>query len=220
MSQDKPSIREVTTELEHGNAAHVGELFSGKSEDERLQALQTMQQLYKGDLNSGATKSDLSFNAHAWYHPIIEIYQGDTPLYSDTLDLDTMKHSNGNDAVPADRKPIDQQQLRQVTTDLENGQGASLKAALDGKFIEERAHYLQAVVALNQKDVSAHKTAVVLQSQLQGPKFFGDELSLYRNAPGGFFSGNYWTNPNTIYNEKLNLQTGQRAVNVYSDSRK
>lgn len=61
------------------------------------------------------------------------------------------------DAVPPDRKPLDLELVRRVTSDLEAGRPESLKLALDGKFIEERARFLQAVEDLNGIDVASHK---------------------------------------------------------------
>ncbi|MBI5175158.1 MAG: hypothetical protein HY986_19880 [Candidatus Melainabacteria bacterium] len=216
---DKLTERQVTTELENGDGSHVPDLFAGKFQEERLESLRQMQALYAEDVQSGLAKPGLSFKADAYYNPQIRIEKSGETLYADTLDLDKMQHNMLADAVPPDRKPLDLELARRVTSDLEAGRPESLKLALDGKFIEERARFLQAVEDLNGIDVAAQKTGVRLSMDLSGPKWSGNNMSVYRYAPGGITTSNFWNNPRAPYVETLDMDTGARSFRLAPDDR-
>ncbi|MBK8221728.1 MAG: hypothetical protein IPK73_11950 [Candidatus Obscuribacter sp.] len=216
---DKLTERQVTTELENGDGSHVPDLFAGKFQEERLESMRQMQALYADDVQAGRAEPGLSFKAEAYYNPQIRIEQDGDALYADTLDLDKMQHNKLADVVPPDRKPLDLELVRRVTSDLEAGRPESLKLALDGKFIEERARFLQSVEDLNGNDVAAQKTGVRLSMDLSGPKWSGNTMSVYRYAPGGITTSNFWNNPRAPYAETLDMDTGARSFRQAPDDR-
>jgi hypothetical protein len=216
MSSESISARQLTTELEHGDASHVQDFFRGQFEDQRFSNLGQIRTLYQDDVKAGRTEANLDFKAEIYYNPSIEIDKDGWRLYGDTLDLYTMSHSDGS-KVPEDRKPLDMALVRKVTTDLEDGDPKSLAAAQNGKFIEERTRFLKEITLQNNKDIDRDHSGqtVRLSCQYAGHKWFGNEMAVDYYAPGGFFSKNFWTNPQRIYSEVYDVKTGKRTTTLH-----
>jgi hypothetical protein len=219
MSSDGISERQVTTELEHGNASHVQDLFRGKFEEERFASLKAMSRLYQADIKAGLTKTDLEFDARIFNNPSITIRKDGRQVYQDTLDLTKLEHSDGS-SIPENRKPFNMAEIRKVTTDLEHGDPHSFKIAQDGKFMEERVRFMKAIGKLNDTDKADQTTDVGLGFRFSGSKWAGNEMNVNYYHPGGFFSSDFWMSPRQLYSEVYDVNTGQRKFSLHPYSEK
>jgi hypothetical protein len=73
--------------------------------------------------------------------------------------------------------------LRDLTTQLEKGDGSSVSSAFSGKFEEERFRDLDAIRKLNQDDLKAGKTDTTLQ--IAHDFYYTDAISI-RATKGGY----------------------------------
>ena len=221
---DKVSLRDLTTQLEHGDGHNVSKFFNGKFEEERFKDLDSIRKLNEQDRAEGKTNITLNCDKDFYYTDTIRItatdnsfgdqWNGGKQLYSDDLDMKTLKHTDEADKVPALRTPVN---IRALTTSLENGDGNALKTALDGKFQEERAFVLEQVGALNQKDLTEKKGKTTLDIDVAGSKHNANTMSVTRTLPGfhdSFFGGTQ------LYEERLDLDTDKRDITANSDNRK
>jgi hypothetical protein len=207
------TLRDLTTQLENKDGHNVTAFFSGKFEEERFKDLDAIRQLNQQDLAAGKTKVSLDCESEFYYNDIITISASDgsfmdklkngTQLYSDSLDLQTLTHTDPSDKVPAVRQPVD---VRTLTNELEAGDGNALKAALNGKYQEERIGILDQVGTLNQADLAGHKTNVTLDISVAGIKLNAGEMSVVRQEAGA------WSGAE-LYSEVLNLD-GTRQVSA------
>jgi hypothetical protein len=221
---DKVSVRDLTTQLEHGDGHNVSRFFSGKFEEERFLDLDSIRKLNEQDRAAGKTNITLNCEKDFFNTDTIRITAADNSfgdmmnggkvLYSDSLDMKTLKHTDETDKVPSLRTPVD---IRKLTSSLETGDGNALKTALDGKYQEERAFVLEQVGTLNEKDLADHKTKVSLQIDVADSKHNANRMSVVRVLPGfhdSFFGGKQ------IYEERLDLDTDKREVTANLDLRK
>ncbi len=220
---DKISIRDLTTQLEHGDGHNTSSFFSGKFEEERFKDLEAIRKLNEQDRTTGKTAVTLNCEKDFYYSDTINItatngawdeFKGGKSLYSDSLDLHTLKHSDAADKVPPIRHGVN---VRTLTSALESGDGKALQIALDGKYQEERANILNQVGALNKLDLAAHKTTVTLQIDVAGSKHNAGTMSVDRVRSGfhdSFFGGV------PLYRETLDLETGKRDISASFDGRK
>jgi hypothetical protein len=221
---DKVSIRDLTTQLENGDGHNVSTFFKGKFEEDRFKDLDAIRKLNEQDRAAGKTNVTLNCEKDFYYTDVIRItaannswgdqLNGGKELYSDNLDMNTLKHTDETDKVPALRTPVD---FRKLTTALEEGDGNALKTALSGKFQEERAFVLEQVGALNTKDLADHKTKITLQVDVADSKHNANRMSVVRVLPGfrdSFLGGTQ------IYEEQLDLDTGKRDITANLDNRK
>jgi len=215
---DRPPERQLVTELEHGKTDHLTGFFNGQFEEERIKSVNLMRDMYLDDVKSGTTKSGtLKFDVHHWFGEQIDIdfdYKGKN-AYHDTFTVD-LKHSRPDDVAAPNRKPFDPTEVRRVTTDLENGNPVSLKAALSGLYAEEQLRYIDALSKLNMNDLTAKTTTVGLY--LAGDFNKGRDLSfgIERSAPG---FKNFWSNPQNVYSETID-HSGNQTITITPDYRK
>jgi len=215
---DQISLRDLTTQLENKDGHNVTAFFSGKFEEERFKDLDAIRQLNQQDKAAGKTNVTLDLEKEFYYTDNITIKASDGSfmdnlkdgvlLYSDSLDLTSLKHTDPADKVPAVRVPVD---VRQLTTQMEAGNGDAVKTALDGKYQEERASILEQVGTLNQADLAAHKTDVTLQIDVAESKHNANTMSVLRQVSGA------WSGAE-IYNEVLDLDTGTRQISATNAS--
>ena len=220
---DNVSIRDLTTQLEKGDGHNASSFFKGKFEEERFKDLDAIRNLNEQDRATGKTAVTLNCEKDFYYNDTIRItaekngwdeFNGGKELYSDSLDLHTLKHTDETDKVPALRDSVD---FSKLTTALENGDGNALKTALAGKYQEERAFVLEQVGDLNSKDLADHKSNVTIQIDVADSKHNANRMSVDRVLPGfhdSFFGGK------EIYEETLDLDTGKRAISASLDNRK
>jgi len=216
------SIRDLTTQLENGDGHNMPAFFQGKFEEERFQDLDAIRKLNEQDRAAGTTKVTLDCAKSFYYKDNISItstngawqeFAGGDVLYSDALDLHTLKHSDPADVVPAVREPVD---MRKLTDAMEAGDGKAVEKALSGKYQEERASILDQAEALNLADLAAKKTDVTLNISVAGSKGGAGSMSVTRQRGGAH---DYWMGGVSIYSETLNLATGQREVRASVDDR-
>jgi hypothetical protein len=219
---DKVSIRDLTTQLENNDGHNASNFFKGKFEEERFKDLDAIRKLNEQDRAAGRTGVTLNCQKDIYYNDTIRItaekngwdeFNGGKELYSDSLDLHTLKHSDPTDQVPALRAAVD---IRKLTAEVEGGDGNALKAALDGKYQEERASILEQVGALNARDLIDHKTKIEIDIDVADSKHNANKMRVTRVLPGfhdSFFGGHQ------LYEETLTLETGKRDVVATKDNR-
>ena len=224
---DRLSVRELTTQLENNNGQNAPAFFAGKFEEERFKDLDAIRQLNQKDLAEGKTKTTLDCHKGFYYNDNIDIraisgawsdFNGGNLVYSDVLDLHTLKHSNAGDNVPT--RPlgaIAAADLRKLTDAAEAGNGKAIETALAGKQQEERISLLNKMSDLNQADIAAHKTGVFLQVEVAGPKGSAGNMSVTRVRPGIHDS---WMGGLEIYHETLDADNYKRETTATIDQRK
>src|SRR5262249_29121961 len=121
-----------------------------------------------------------------------------------------------SDTVPANRQPLDMEQIRRVTKDLESGQPDSLMKALTGTYIEEGVRYLHAVLAVNKDDLQAGRTKATLSVGYDGHKMFPMKVSISRSVPGFL---NALSGPPNLYEKGWDAQKSEQYVDMHYDTR-
>ncbi len=216
------SIRDLTTQLENGDGHNVPNLFQGKFEEERFKDLDAIRKLNEQDRAAGTTGVTLNCQKGFYYKDNISItstngawqeFAGGNTLYSDALDLQTLKHSNAADVVPAVREPVD---MRKLTDAMEAGDGKAVEKALTGKYQEERASILEQAQAINKTDLAAGKTDITLDLSVAGSKGGAGTMRVVRQRGGAH---DYWMGGAQIYSEQLDLASGQRKIQANVDDR-
>ncbi|HEY9678453.1 MAG TPA: hypothetical protein V6C76_10620 [Drouetiella sp.] len=222
---DRISLRDLTTQLEHGDGSSVTKAFSGKFEEERFKDLDIIRKLNQSDLAQGKTDTKLNIDNGFYYNDVISIsavnsknnwdeFSGGKRLYSDSLSMSTLQHTDPNDKVPGVRHPVD---IAKLTTAAENGDGKAIETALAGKFQEERAQILKSVEAQNLKDLANHSTNATLDISVAGSKHSANTMNVRRALPGAH---DWWMGGTQIYSESLDERTYNRTTSSKIDDRK
>lgn len=89
--------------------------------------------------------------------------------------------------------------LRDLTTQLENGDGSSVSRAFAGKFEEERFKDLEVIRKLNQDDLKSGKTDTTLQ--IAHGFYYNDTISI-RATKGSY---DEFTGGKMLYNDSLSM---------------
>jgi hypothetical protein len=213
---DRISIRELTTQLEKLDGHNAPAFFKDKFESERFQDLAAIQALNKADLNEHKTDVTLDCDKDFYYSANTSIraskgsldsFFGGKQLYSDTLDLHTLTHSDPDDKVPTAIYPPD---IRKLTTSLENGDGTALKETLGDQEQEERIAVLLKVQAMNQQDLADKTTSNSLEISVAGPKHNASFMSVELQPQG--FGAKFFGGGKLIYSDNLQPETGSRDI--------
>jgi hypothetical protein len=217
--QEKISARDLVTELEACKTDHVEDFFKGKFEEERIQAVNKLRDIYLEDVKKGAATPDqMVFEARHWFGEGISI-QGSKRsdwnyrlLYSDKFehDMNGYKHSRAGDPAPPSRKEFDPAELRKLTSELESGNFSRLPTVFKGLYLEEQQRVIDAMIKLNQKDIAAKVTTARLWTESSdGNKSSNFGIRLLRAPDNGWF-----TNTTNSYIYSVDGRTGKAESTV------
>jgi len=206
---DRVSERQLLDELEVGKADNVPAFFKGQFEEERIASVNRLRETFLQDVKNGRAKPDLlNFDVRHFFRENVTISHKGSIVYSDSFDPWVNTHSSKGDVTPASRKEFDPQELKRLTSQVEQGNYKPLVDTLSGLYYEEQASVLRSVQKINRQNRLEHATEAMLSFDYGGNKENRLSLRFYRAA-----NNNMLTPWETAY--RLDIESdGKRNVYV------